>query len=238
MTTAITRPDVVTEFAREIARPGTVVTWLNHWSVFRADPEELARMSAIGVDGTLLQLVLNRNGLGIGRTSADLVLPVLFDAYLPQRSRIAFIGAEPGVAHAAAARITEHETIGFDGFGDLARLRTNPGELRQFNPDVIVLGLGAGLQDTVALEMHSQFPDAIVCTAGGWVSQLAANEQYFPPLVHKLRLGWAWRIAHEPRRLIRRYTLDALGFMRRRHEVVTGFQQLPHRVTNIGFHQH
>ncbi|QMV86132.1 WecB/TagA/CpsF family glycosyltransferase [Corynebacterium hindlerae] len=235
MTTKTAFPDVVDSFAREIARPGTVVTWLNHWSVFRTDREELALMSAIGIDGTLLQLLLMRNGLGIGRTSADLVLPVLFDDILQPGSRIAVIGAEPGIARAAAQRITAHKAIGFDGFGELAELRRDPHKLHEFRPDVIVLGLGAGLQDTVALEMHRLFPEAIVCTAGGWVSQLASKQQYFPPIIHKLRLGWAWRIAHEPRRLIRRYTIDAVDFVKRRKDVVGYFKRLPHRVTATGF---
>ena len=31
--------------------------------------------------------------------------------------------------------------------------------------------------------------------------------------MHRWRLGWAWRIAHEPRRLLGRYTVEAVDFL-------------------------
>jgi Glycosyl transferase WecG/TagA/CpsF family len=54
----------------------------------------------------------------------------------------------------------------------------------------------------------------VIFTAGGWLDQLADRPQYFPPLVHQLRLGWLLRIIREPRRLVRRYTLDAVSALR------------------------
>ncbi len=206
----------VAELARKIAKPGTVVTWLNHWSIQKANWRALAQLTTIGVDGTLLQMVLNRNGYSLSRTSADLVLPVLFNEVLAPRSRIVFLGAAPGVAKQAANRITQHRTLALDGYDELAAIRRNPSRLKAFDPEVIVLGLGAPLQEEVAIEMHQVFPHAIICTAGGWIDQLAKDEQYFPEWVHQYRLGWAWRIAHEPRRLTRRYTIDALAFLLQR----------------------
>ncbi|WIM73054.1 WecB/TagA/CpsF family glycosyltransferase [Corynebacterium suedekumii] len=92
----------------------------------------------------------------------------------------------------------------------------------QFAPDVIVLGLGAGLQDELAVELHEILPGAVICTAGGWIDQFARREQYFPAWVHSLRLGWLWRIIHEPRRLTHRYTLDAVAILLGRLAVCPG----------------
>lgn len=212
-------PDPVTALAEEISLGGVVVTWLNHWSIQHAQWGALRRVDHIGIDGTLLQLMLARSGMAVGRTSADLVLPVLFRDYLAPGTPIALIGAAPGVAAQAATRITGHEVACFDGYEDLTQLRHDPTRLVEFGPAVIVLGLGAGLQDQVAAEFHELFPEAIICTAGGFIDQLAKDEQYFPPWVHRYRLGWAWRIAHEPRRLLRRYTLDAVVFLARFREL-------------------
>lgn len=212
--------DPVTAMARQIARPGTVVTWLNHWSIQHANWEALARVSCIGVDGTLLQLLLQRAGLPLGRTSADLVLPVYFQEVLPRDSKIALIGAAPGVARRAGGRITRHRVQAWNGYEQLKALRVDPGELREFLPDVVVLGLGAGLQDEVAVELSHILPQAVICTAGGWIDQYSRREQYFPPVIHRLRLGWLWRIIHEPRRLIGRYTVDAVGILVRWRSVV------------------
>ena len=139
-------------FAREAGRPGAVVTWLNHWSLLHADWPALSRMRLIGFDGTLLQMVLHHHGHRVGRSSADLVLPIVLDEVLA--------------------------------------------------PD-----------DRVALQIHEWLPDAAVVTAGGWLDQLDHAEQYFPGWVHRMRLGWAWRIVHEPRRLCGRYTIEAARFL-------------------------
>lgn len=211
--------DPVTELAHLISSPGTVVTWLNHWSIQHANWSALSRVNYIGIDGTLLQLLLRRAGWALGRTSADLVLPVFFRDVLPSGSAVALIGAAPGVAANAGERITRHRVQAWDGYEQLRTLRADPGDLVQFAPDVIVLGLGAGLQDELAVELHEILPGAVICTAGGWIDQFARREQYFPAWVHSLRLGWLWRIIHEPRRLTRRYTLDAVAVLlgRRRY---------------------
>ena len=89
MSTGHAPSEAVATLARRIVRPGTVVTWLNHWSIQHADWEALSRVHCIGVDGTLLQLLLRRAGYPLGRTSADLVLPVFFREVLPEGSTIA-----------------------------------------------------------------------------------------------------------------------------------------------------
>ena len=203
---------VFERFAERIIRPGAVATWLNHWSLLHADWEQLAKMDIIGFDGTLLQMALARAGHEVGRSSADLVLPFVFDR-LPAGSRIALIGAAPGVARAAGERLDGFEVLAIDGYDGLKELRNNPSALIGFDPRYVVVGLGAGLQELVASKVHEWLPTASVCTAGGWLDQFAKAEQYFPEWIHRYRLGWAWRIAHEPRRLLGRYTIEAVDFM-------------------------
>ena len=207
------REDVVHLCAQSIAKPGTVVTWLNHWSIQHADWAAMAHMDVIGVDGTLLQLILHRWGRHVGRTSADLVLPILLETQLAPSAPVALIGAAPGVAQVAAIRLGGRPTLAVNGFDELTALLDNPGPLHDLDPALVVVGLGAGLQERVAARLHREVPQAIVCTAGGWIDQLAHADQYFPPWIHRWRLGWAWRIAHEPRRLIGRYTVDAVSLV-------------------------
>lgn len=223
-----------TAMAHRVARPGTVATWLNHWSIQHADWTALRQVSCIGIDGTLLQLLMRRAGYDLGRTSADLVLPILFRDVLPANSAIALIGAAPGVAQKAAARLGSHHRVrAWDGYGQLSALRPDPYELQEFAPDVIVLGLGAGLQDEVAVEFHAHFPAAVICTSGGWIDQFSRKEQYFPAWVHRFRLGWLWRILHEPRRLLRRYTIDAVTIVLKQREYLGTLQQMQVEPTPI-----
>lgn len=226
---------ILVRFAREMSHPGVVVTWLNHWSIQHADWEAMGHMHLVGVDGTLLQLVLRRHGHIVGRTSADLVLPVLLSRVLPPRARVVLLGAAPGVARQAAERLAPREVLALDGFEELSSVREDPSVLVDFDPALVVVGLGAGLQEEVAAEVHADLPRATVCTAGGWIDQFARSEQYFPDWIHSLRLGWAWRIAHEPRRLLGRYTTDALALVGRTRGLVQRKVALGGTFTELGF---
>ena len=181
------------EIARMVLVEGRATTWLNHWSLLHADFDQLRKMDAVGVDGTLLQMTLGRMGHPVVRSSADLVLPHVFNQ-MEAGARVALIGAAPGYA-------------------GLAGLRRSHARLVDFDPRLVVVGLGAGLQELVAAKARDWLPRASVCTAGGWIDQFAASDQYFPDWVHRWRLGWAWRIAHEPRRLLGRYTVEAVDFL-------------------------
>lgn len=208
-------------FARDIVTAGGgTTTWLNHWSLMHANWSALSRMDRIGFDGTFLQLALYKAGYHVHRTSADLVLPFVLHEVLPPNSSIVVVGAAPGVALQASARMGAHDIHAFDGYTELRRLRTNPDELIDISPTLILVGLGAGLQEQVASEFHEVCPDAIICTVGGWLDQLAHSEHYFPRWIHRLRLGWLWRIIHEPHRVLRRYTFDALKFSRKSRALI------------------
>jgi exopolysaccharide biosynthesis WecB/TagA/CpsF family protein len=202
-----------------LRRGGVTATWLNHYTARNADWAALHDVDFIGVDGTLLQILLARSGVNIQRTSADLALPEFLGRESMRGARAALIGGTSGVAEKAGSRLSQELVFISDGFEGLATLRENPAALVSADPEIVLIGVGAGLQDRVAVEIGRWLPNAAVFTVGGWLDQLAAKPQYFPPLVHRLRLGWLWRLAHEPRRLIRRYTLDALLALAARREL-------------------
>jgi exopolysaccharide biosynthesis WecB/TagA/CpsF family protein len=194
-------------------------TWLNHYSARNADWEALRDVDFIGVDGTLLQILLARSGLKILRTSADLALPEFLGRESMRGARVALVGGVSGVAEKAGSRLVQELVFVSDGFEGLTMLRENPATLISANPQIVLVGVGAGLQDRVAVEIGQWLPNATVFTVGGWLDQLAAKPQYFPPWVHRMRLGWLWRLVHEPKRLIRRYTVDAFYALTARRDL-------------------
>lgn len=212
--------------ADRIIEPGRVTTWLNHWSLMHADWCALAETDLIGFDGTLLGMVLARHGHPVVRTSADLTLPLVLRGRLDPSDRIVFIGAAQGVAERAAARFPDHDITVFDGYQGLLALSKDPSALVDVDPRLVVVALGAGRQEEWASRVHDLLPRASVCTAGGWLDQLADREQYFPPWVHRARLGWALRILREPRRLTGRYTVEAATFARVAPQLVRRLEAL------------
>ena len=212
--------------AQRVLTRGHATTWLNHWSLLHADFRALARMNTVGFDGTLLQMRLRAAGHEVARTSADLVLPHVFSR-LDDGSRITLIGAVPEAGEAAAQRLERFDVQVIDGYDGLRRFKAQPRVLVDFDPRLVIVGLGAGLQEVVASVALGLVPEASVCTAGGWIDQYArAADDYFPDWVHAARLGWAWRIAHEPKRLTKRYTVEALDFVAHAPQLVSRLEAM------------
>lgn len=198
------------QMARELAAcPGQLVTWLNHYSILVVDWASLERFSAVGVDGTLLQMFIGATVGRVERTSADIVLPYLLE--LTPDARLALIGGLPGVAESLSSRLPG-VVYYCDGFGDYASQAPGFDELRDAEPDLVIVGMGPGRQEQSALEIAAVLPEATIATCGGWFDQMISRENYFPPIVHTLRVGWLIRLLREPLRLYRRYTRDAVAF--------------------------
>jgi exopolysaccharide biosynthesis WecB/TagA/CpsF family protein len=210
------------QFARALlakveAGVGGTVTWLNHYSATQSMQGRvpLHRFDHLGLDGILLCRLL---GSPTPRTSADLVLPLLLEHPVPLR--IALIGSTPETLRAVTTKIEArgHRVVlrrdGYAGLPTPAKLRT---ELRAAGVQVAVLGLGAPLQDHYALATAT--PGVLVVTCGGWLDQFA-GDSYYPAWAYPLRLNWLVRLAREPRRLWRRYTVDAVRALRSRAELI------------------
>jgi exopolysaccharide biosynthesis WecB/TagA/CpsF family protein len=218
------------EFARALlakveAGVGGTVTWLNHFSALQSlhGGVPLEQFDHLGVDGILLCRLL---GVPTPRTSADLVLPELFALSGPLR--IALIGSTRETLHAVATKI--HAQYGHrvvlvrDGYAGLPTAADLRNQLRAARVQVAVVGLGAPLQDHYALAAAS--PDVLVVTCGGWLDQFG-GDSYYPAWAYPLRLNWLVRLAREPKRLWRRYTVDAIRALRSRALLI-------HYVTVVG----
>jgi exopolysaccharide biosynthesis WecB/TagA/CpsF family protein len=194
---------------------GGVITWLNHYSALQAARAgvPLDRFDYLGLDGILLCRLV---GEEVERTSADLVLPALLEQ--TQGLRIALIGSTDEALRAVAAKVQAgggHQVVlARNGYRDLP----DPAELRRLlvalQVDLAVIGLGAPVQDFYALELQGAGP--LVATCGGWLDQYAGGDDYYPAWAYPLRLNWLVRLAREPRRLWRRYTVDAMRAVRAR----------------------
>jgi exopolysaccharide biosynthesis WecB/TagA/CpsF family protein len=204
---------------------GGTVTWLNHCSAMQSlhGGVPLQQFDYLGLDGIFLCRLV---GSQTPRTSADLVLPLVLEHHVPLR--IALIGSTPDTLRAVAAKIEEgygHRVVfvrdGYDGLPEPAELRR---QLRAARVELAVVGLGAPLQDHYSLAVAS--PGVLVVTCGGWLDQFV-GDAYYPAWAYPLRLNWLVRLAREPKRLWRRYSLEALRALRSRARLV-------HYVTVLG----
>ncbi|MGY2067594.1 WecB/TagA/CpsF family glycosyltransferase [Blastococcus sp. SYSU DS0619] len=217
--------DASVEVAAHLARvhdaghPAVSVSWLNHHSalaVVDRSPHVLQQLTYLGVDGLLLRRVL---GTEVPRTSADAVIPPLLARLTAPR--VAIVGGTPeslaGACRAVAALLPPGGRIvgARDGFAGVPEGRELDDWLAAVRPTVVLAGLGAPHQDAFVLEVARRMPSGLALTCGGFLDQVQ-QDGYYPAWAYPLKLNWLVRLAREPRRLWRRYTVEAVAALRAR----------------------
>ena len=195
----------------QLGTHGALVTWLNHYSAIALmnAGHDLKTFTHVGVDGTLLLRIVGGRGF---RSSADLTVNEIM---LNGQYTVGLIGGsqESADAHMRSfnAKFADSTVLwSINGFDNV--LPNVTAALNRAVPDLILIGMGAGPQETVAEQIWSRDDvrahGCLVMTCGGWLDQLEFKN-YYPKWAYPLRLNWLVRLIREPRRLWRRYTLHA-----------------------------
>lgn len=84
--------------------------------------------------------------------------------------------------------------------------------LAEARPDVVWVGLGTPKQDRFIHAFHSRIPATFIAV-GAAFDFVSGNKRQAPAWIQKRGLEWAYRFAHEPRRLARRYFVGNTRFV-------------------------
>ena len=79
-------------------------------------------------------------------------------------------------------------------------------------PDIVWVGLGTPLQDKVLGAALDHIPATLVAV-GAAFDFLAETKPRAPLPVRRMKMEWAWRLSHEPRRLWKRYLVGGGSFV-------------------------
>lgn len=86
--------------------------------------------------------------------------------------------------------------------------------IRDRAPDLVIIGMGAVMQERMLLALKKVGFKGRAYTCGGFLDQtVAAGGDYYPSLVNALNIRWLYRIIKEPRRLLVRYVRDYSRFL-------------------------
>ena len=88
------------------------------------------------------------------------------------------------------------------------------GQIKELQPDIVILGLGVPKQDIVAVHLKDEGVSCVVFTCGGFIHQTAMSETgfYYPEWINRLNLRAFYRIAHE-RYILKRVMLYYIPFV-------------------------
>jgi N-acetylglucosaminyldiphosphoundecaprenol N-acetyl-beta-D-mannosaminyltransferase len=142
------------------------------------------------------------------------LLPEALVAALGGKARFVFFGGKPGVAEKAGlvlqargARVAAAVSPGMGfvvGSNEDVELTA---KLRESGANVVFVCLGAPRQ-ALWMARHAAELPAVLIGVGAAVDVLAGNSPAAPAWMTRLGVEWAFRLAHEPRRLARRYLWD------------------------------
>lgn len=162
-----------------------------------------------------------------GRMANDDLTDHLFGQPAEHGWRVFLFGNAPGVAETAAQNVrtwypgleiagTQHgHWAAENGRVPEAVAARLVAEINESAPDILHVGLGTPLQQRFVTEYRDELTAPVVITCGAYFEHLAERRDYYPAWVLKLRIGFLYRLAREPRRLWRRYTIELGAYLTR-----------------------
>lgn len=190
-----------------------LITFANRSSTLHA---ALRRFHVIN-DGVGMQLAcLARHGEKFPENlnGTDLVPYLLKNASSPVR--VFLFGAKPKSVEGAAKALSAYPGVEVCGFRDgYSCWDDMPGlvkEINDSNPDVVLVGLGNPFQELWIARYGSELKAPVTMAVGALFDFLSGTATRAPSLLRRARLEWLHRLVHEPKRLWRRYTVDAMYF--------------------------
>lgn len=130
----------------------------------------------------------------------------LFEAVKGSGKTVFFYGAKPGVAEKAAEEMARlHPGLQVAGWhhGYCKDDREALAAIREAEPDIVLVGLGAPRQEKFIVEHASELEGKVLVGVGGSFDVMAGSVQRAPEGWQKLGLEWLYRLLQQPSRIKR-----------------------------------
>ena len=177
-------------------------------------PQAIVLNDGVGLD--LAAWMRDRRFFRANLNGTDFVPRLL--AAQPAETRVFLLGARPDVAEAAArafARVGPLRIVGVrDGYDGMADDGAVLEHIARCAPDILLVALGDPMQARWIASHRGRHAVPLVVGVGALFDFVSHAVPRAPRAVRALRLEWLYRLAREPRRLLRRYSIDLLVFFR------------------------
>lgn len=225
----LTMPEAIAAIERliELGRPALIVTPNTQHIVLLQEPGDFrsAYQSAALVLADSVPLVRVSRLLGAPlkeRVAGADVMPALCRVAAEKRYRVFMLGAAPGVAAKAAALLTAaHPDLVVAGtycppWGFEADREANTIAVRAVRaaaPDVLFVALGTPKGEVWAWQNLAALNVPATLCVGASFDFIAGVQKRAPRWVQNAGFEWAFRLAHDPRRLWKRYLVGNTRFL-------------------------
>ena len=176
--------------------------------------DDLNSLDLVCADG--IGVVWASRFLGVSlkeRVSADILGPGLFKLASSRGFKVYLLGARPGIVDKTAdnlRKVFPMLEIAGSYHGYFAK-EENDSVVKRVNEsaaDIVLVGLGASLQERWIVENADKVRASVLITCGGYFDQMAQRVHYYPSWAYRYRLNWLYRLLREPTRLWERYFIE------------------------------
>ena len=189
---------------------------------------KMNRFDIVLPDGWGIVLGGRRLGLPVpDRQGNDDICPKLFALSAGRGFSNFLFGCSEGIPEKAAANLTSSFPRlpiagGLHGYWDV--MRGHPGRyddadvdmmvkaINAANADILHVSIPTPMQQTWVWQVADRLSAPVIITGGSYLDHLAERVYWYPGWVNRMRLGWAYRLIREPRRLWKRYSLDLMAY--------------------------
>ncbi|HUR01625.1 MAG TPA: WecB/TagA/CpsF family glycosyltransferase [Nonomuraea sp.] len=184
--------------------------------------ELVAGAELVVADGMPVVWAARLSGLRVpGRVTGSSLVFTLSEVAAREGRSVFLLGGEPGVAETAGDVLAGKypglrvagvyaPPFGFERLaGGMAEIVE---QVRAAAPDLVFVGLGFPKQENVITALRPELPRAWYLGCGAAIPMAAGQFRRAPDRVQRVGGEWLFRLALEPRRLVRRYLRDDLPF--------------------------
>lgn len=228
------------ELAEEMIRkklPSQIVT-LNAEMIYRAQEspqlkEIYSRACLVTPDGIGAIWALRRQGYAISKRVTGVALTYnMLELAREQGLSVFLLGAQPGVTEVVAKILkelphqvkvvgTHHGYFADDESREIVDL------IRNAQPDILLVGLGAPRQDQWIAQYLDELKVPICIGVGGTLDVLAGRVKRAPRVWRRLGLEWLYRLMSEPTRIKRQMALPRFVWLVLKKGKTRADQSLP-----------
>jgi N-acetylglucosaminyldiphosphoundecaprenol N-acetyl-beta-D-mannosaminyltransferase len=187
-----------------------LITFLNPHSYTLAvkEADSFEAFDFIAPDGILVVTVLNwlkAAAFKIKRFSCDMtsVVPYVFNIAIENKLSAFFLGTDAsGIKESVSVFRTNFPELKISGFRNGYFSSDNERNeaiqsIVELSPDMIFIGMGAVLQETMALDLRKAGYAGAVYTCGGFLHQTKREINFYPKFIDKMNLRFFYRIFKE-----------------------------------------
>jgi N-acetylglucosaminyldiphosphoundecaprenol N-acetyl-beta-D-mannosaminyltransferase len=179
--------------------------------------ESYAKASLLLADGMPLVWASRLLGCPLPeRVAGSDVLEPLLEALAERRARIGFLGGRVGAAERLRERVDPRLTTWFGpptrAMRDATAVDAAMSDAQTHALDLLIVSLASPEQEHACARWITRLAPTVTIGLGSAPDQLAGLVGRAPRVLREHGLEWAYRLATEPRRLWRRYVLDAAHF--------------------------